>query len=404
MMNKPLPSRRWSILTLSLALGLYGVAGAFNAVVDPWGLNHLWRAEGVNAVKTEVFVHTRQHKYMEAQHIRPQAISLGSSRTLQGILSDHAGWQAKPVYNMAQYGSNPAEQVEILKRLHARSPLKEVVLGLDFFTFNDEYRSIDKLREDVKLLSDASKAVPLYFSLDMLKDSFTTIRKQGTGYDHILAGGETNPRSYLESNEARRGGVRESFTASERFFVENVYLPAPTRTFTMAAPDKHGALNAYRQILAFCRDNGIVLHQFISPSHARQWEIMKGIGLWDEWETWKRMVVALNEETFGAGKYRLLDFSGYNTYTIEAVPALGSKAEMQYYWESNHYSPALGNKLMDVLLLGKADADGSFGMPLNAQTVEKVLARIAEARKAYAAANPAEMLEVQSTFPAFLKP
>lgn len=158
----------------------------------------------------------------------------------------------------------------------------------------------------------------------------------------------------------------------------------PSRQFAMLSVTSRGSqLNAYAEILRFCKREKIQIDQFISPSHARQWELLNTLGLWPQWEAWKRTLVQTSHHIFGEGKYALYDFSGYNSFTTEPVPPFGSANQMAYYWESNHYTPALGNYVLDTLLSHQANSDPLFGIKLNKTSIEKALKEIEQKAQNY---------------------
>jgi len=43
----------------------------------------------------------------------------------------------------------------------------------------------------------------------------------------------------------------------------------------------------------------------------------------------------------------LWDFSGYSSVTTEALPASGSHAEMEFYWDSSHFKDIVGDFVLD---------------------------------------------------------
>ena len=91
---------------LGLVFGLYAVVGAFNFVVDPFGLFPGPEIEGFNAIKADVDKHVRMVKAYQVRKRRPAGVIVGSSRALLGVPTDHPAWPdgAKPVYNLSLYG------------------------------------------------------------------------------------------------------------------------------------------------------------------------------------------------------------------------------------------------------------------------------------------------------------
>lgn len=143
----------------------------------------------------------------------------------------------------------------------------------------------------------------------------------------------------------------------------------------------------FRNILATCHKNDIRLILFVSPTHARQLELIAYAGLWDIFEEWKRQLVIANEavaKRFGKEPFALHDFSGYNAWTSESLPTEeGAEARMKYYWESSHYTHVLGDIVLEALFSNTERGDG-FGNKLTPESVEDVLRSIRKERRWYA--------------------
>ena len=82
-------------------------------------------------------LHVLAAKPYQVQRMKPAAVTLGSSRVEVGLDPRHAGWADRNVFN---FGLPSASSYEVmLAFLHARAvgqPLKQAVVGLDFFGFN----------------------------------------------------------------------------------------------------------------------------------------------------------------------------------------------------------------------------------------------------------------------------
>ena len=147
------------------------------------------------------------------------------------------------------------------------------------------------------------------------------------------------------------------------------------------------------RIIRTAHQNNVRLILFIPPYHAKLLEIIKGVGLWPSFENWKRALVRVVDERTRelaepACNVDLVDFSGYNSYTMEPVPVNGDlRAQTRWYWEPGHYKAALG----DVVLRRLVGGSRGFGQELTPDTVEATLARERDAAPASsqrAADNP----------------
>ena len=194
------------------------------------------------------------------------------------------------------------------------------------------------------------------------------------------------------------------FIGNERFFAREHYFPRPRRVYSFVN-EKNGndTLDNYRQLLATAyRQNNFDLKLLISPSHARQWEVIRAAGLWCKWEEWKQALVRINEEeAHRAGKtpFTLWDFSGYNSITTEAMPNRSDPAaKMRWYTDSSHFNGEVGNIVMDKILGYHAPArilPDDFGVKMMAENIETHLMAIRNARQRYAASHITDVLEVK---------
>ena len=138
---------RESLATLSFrrfALVLMGFAAlpplllaAFVISVDPYYMFGSPSLPGINAVRPYYETNIFSAKPRQVQRIRPAAVALGSSRVEVGLDPRHPGWVDPRTFNFGLPGSTSYEIM--LAFLHAQTvgrPLKQAVVGLDFFGFN----------------------------------------------------------------------------------------------------------------------------------------------------------------------------------------------------------------------------------------------------------------------------
>ena len=109
---------------------------ALIVLVDPYYVFGTPDIPGINVVRPRYENHVPAVKPYQVRRIKPDAIILGSSRAEVALDPQHPGWNGKNVFN---FGLPSATSYEVmLAFLHAQSvaPLKQAVIGLDFFGFN----------------------------------------------------------------------------------------------------------------------------------------------------------------------------------------------------------------------------------------------------------------------------
>jgi hypothetical protein len=388
-----------------------------NVVVDPFGMYRILERSGFNAHKPAIQHRVRLAKAYEIRQIKPRGIILGTSRTHLGLRPSHDGWDptARPVYNLAFDGATTKEMYQYLVHSQAVRPLRQVVLGLDTYhatlapaTVRPDFdpQLLDPvailglpslLRADLKILS----------SLDTLSASVKTVASQGDGQPEWFA----RDGQRLGEVFFRRPGERFQQIGPRAYFEEIDRLEVGFKheggvsTRSAAGPQtaSETSLHYIRQIVAFCRREGVDLRIFIAPEHAHQLEITAAIGAWGTIENAKRNLVQLLSEDAAqhpdAPPIALWDFSGYSSVTTEALPAPGSRAEMRFYWDSSHFKDIVGDLVLDRVF-GASDSRRTvppdFGVRLNADTIDAALAHLRADQLAYRRTNPEDAMWIQS--------
>lgn len=379
--------RRWTFAVLLLAFLFVLGVGAVNFLVDPYALFNFVRVPGLTANKHATTDHARLFKQVLVRRLAPEAAAFGASRTEVGLDPAHPGWDRRwrPVANLGLPGAGIEEVRRWLSAVHKERPLRQVVLGLDFFMFNaykpegGEFLPTGwpRLRDEFVL--------PL-FSAGAFADAVSTLRRQDpVRYPDYHPDGQVS--RHFKTDSIRRGGQRRTFQRVERHAFDAMYLLPPRREYRFVHPETGAStFGAFRDILALARRDEIDLRLFISPCHARMLEVIAASGLWPEYERWKRELVSLLAAEAAAHPdkkpFPLWDFSGYNSIATEPVPVEGDRrTAMRYYWESSHYTSEAGDLVLDRLFDWSQpgrELPPDFGVSLSPENIE---AHLAETRR-----------------------
>ena len=120
----------FTLLILLLVISL-------NWLINPYGIFDSPSIKGINLIKTEAKKQYRMSLAYGISREKPAGIILGSSRAL-ALPKEHTGWSVKPVANLALAGSSMFEVNRYFEHALSSGNLKQVVLALDFFQFNQE--------------------------------------------------------------------------------------------------------------------------------------------------------------------------------------------------------------------------------------------------------------------------
>lgn len=344
----------WLRRYLLMVGSLLGLCVAINLLIDPFDIYRLVSIDGINSNKSMATKHPRIIKPYQVARLRPAAVALGSSRTEVGIDPDHPGWDARyrPVFNYALGGANIMELADRFESQHRISPLRQVVVGLDFFMFNAYAANPVDSPGDGANMNSLNYLTTSLLTMDTLSASVETLRKQNP-----VKNPGVRPNGQIDwtfnTRRVAKYGHRNGFKRFLVHFLEEMYFPLPAKKYAFVLHDRGvSSIDALRRIVATARRDGVDLRLFISPMHAQLGVVIDQLGLWSVYEDWKRQLVTVLDEDAaahpGQAPFVLWDFSGFNRVTTEVVPAAGdNQTQMNYFWECSHYKKETGDLILD---------------------------------------------------------
>ncbi|MGF1515969.1 MAG: hypothetical protein ACFB5Z_20050 [Elainellaceae cyanobacterium] len=389
-------------LTVALSLA---IAAGINAVVDPYGLFHIAHIEGFNTLKPSFLQNRLLSKAATVRYVKPEGIILGTSRAEQGYNPDHSGWQsAAPRYNLATPSATMHRTYRYLQHAQSIHPVKQVVLALDFLSFN-AYQNAGPIRPYMNVsyagkprpLSRWAEVVPSLLSFNALDASYKTVTSQD-----LEAVRTTYFPNGFQYKSSRAFQFRAPFLKGCRRFIEAVYFPPPRRAYAFqAGPGQRSTLEAFRELVVTAHQEQMDLRMVINPTHAYLMEVLDRSGLWDEFEQWKQALTAINAEEAArrnAKPFPLWDFSGYNSVTTQSIPKERiPNSDAYFYFDASHFKPRVGSWVLDRLFSYEAvghQPPKDFGRRLTQETVAAHLEAIRAAQVRYRHAHADEVDDV----------
>ncbi|WP_413175096.1 hypothetical protein [Anabaena azotica] len=362
---------KWFLLTLVVSMWL---VLSFNIVVDPYGIYKTPNFFGINHVKIQKNSNDRLHKAIDIIRIKPLTIFLGSSRTKQGLDPTHPALSnAQPAYNLGIDSANSYEMMRYLQHTLKNQPhLKQVIVGIDFFMFNElllNRPGFDESRLEKTYLIPADIMNSL-FSLDTWEVSKKTMLASLKEPNKNELYGENG---FVPYSEYKNGKTRWNFKYSLGLYLNRYHY--------YKFSDKY--FDDFQKIVNLCRENKIKLIVFISPSHATQWEAVRAAGKWEIFENWKRKAVQVTP---------VWDFSGYNTITNEPINDV-----MENYADNSHYVKPVGDLLLNrILSYQENEVPADFGVLVTKENIESHLGKIRSDREEWVKTRPNELDLVES--------
>jgi hypothetical protein len=342
----------------------------FNIIVDPYDVYKTENLFGINHEKPKKENNDRLFKAIDVINIQPVTVILGSSRTKQGIDPFHPVFKdQQPAYNLAINGPNVYEVRRYLEHaIKNQKEIKSVVLGIDFFMFNETLKnqptfSETRLEKESIALQDLLNTT---LSLDALAASQETIKaslnKPKPTTDDYGKGG------FSPNRNANDGRTKGRFNSAIKLYFE---LHSNYKFSEQYFED-------FRRIVQLSQEEKFDLKIFISPAHATDLEAIRATGSWEAFEDWKRKLVAVTP---------VWDFSGYNSVTTEPI-----KEIMINYVDNSHYTPLVGNLVINRIFDYQLDTiPQDFGVLLTPDNVEEYLAKVRSDRQIWIQKHPGEV-------------
>ena len=342
------------------AIAPLGLVAACNWLINPYGVFAAPEIVGVNHLKPEQKNLARIYKAFDLRRKQPEVILFGSSRVEEGLNIEHPALVGKDNYQLYNAGFQAGNPYEILKYLElaiAKNPqLKKVVLGVDFFMFNENLLNQETFSEArLKSSYPVKDALSFLVSFDALTSS----------KDTVLVSRQNSEPSKQEEQSLK------SFQFWIKEFLRNEQLYAEYKF-------SENKLANFRQIVELCQQNQIELTVFISPLHVTLLETINVAGLWSEFESWKQAISSITP---------VWDFAYYNSVTTETV-----QTEMSHYLDSSHYSQETGDlvlkRIFNTNLIG---IPLDFGRLVTSENIKQHLATSREQRASWRQTQPPEV-------------
>lgn len=170
---------------------------------------------------------------------------------------------------------------------------------------------------------------------------------------------------------------REAFWNYETYYLFSDMLKDVESQGYKYIDEKTGisTLDEFRKIIRICYLNDIKLNIVINPNHIRFLEVLKIVGLYDEWNNWKIELINIIEEESSRiekDKFDIWDFSGYNSITTENLPTIRNKrSKMNYYYDVMHYKKEVGDVILQKAIKGNSSfLYNDFGIKLEKSNID----------------------------------
>jgi hypothetical protein len=369
--------KRIFFLTLLTAVfSLLGLAG-FNYILDPYLVFSTQADAPLQLPRYAIGRNERMHKAAQIDYYKPDFLVLGWSRARDGIDPTQAEIMKRyhNPYNAAQAVQRLQEAEAYYAHARCGGNLKAVLWNVDFGMFSARHDAFNRSYREGLLRGENCERKPV---IEKVRISFSwqtgiasaALLYQPARPNFFTDRGMTNPAYYSRSK--RR--PYEQFLRAEKQYQDDVY-----KDYVLGEKQ----FDAFRRVLDTAHKQGHELTLFISPSHARLWEVMDRVVGWAVFEQWKRQLVTINHEValaHGTVPFPLWDFSGYHPLQVVRLPSPKQvRPNMRHYWDTSHFKKEMGD-IMLRRMYGAETKYKNFGVLLSVNNIDSHLVRLRQQR------------------------
>jgi len=344
----PEPHRRFIIVYL-LTLGVVAaILTGFNAVIDPFGAYRVVPAVGEHRDTFE----TRPTRAEIVRHEQWDTLLFGSSLVVVGLDPTHPALGTS-CYNLGLSGGSLEEQEAALDYVRRHNETTRIVYVLDLEYFDE--------RTSVPLAYGRSPFNPAYSPLEYHASNLLGMEASELSIRTLR-----RMRDGAEMEHDERGGrIRPLVPAgmSQRVLFD---LAGPAIEERGAPRISERRLERFERMVASLLDEGVDLFIVIPPAHATALDAQfadggEGVGAWKS--RLAEIVERQNLRHAATTPAELWDFSGYDQWSTEPVPAIEDvETRLRGFWDSRHFTKELGDRMLARML--ERSGDDSFGVRL----------------------------------------
>ena len=310
----------------------------------------------------------REAKVLNSIWYRPQVALFGSSNVWSYVNPFFPALHqpdGRAAYNFGVPGVTMFEINAAFRHVLALGNLRRAVVGLEFFMFAGN-RTIPGAIDTMPLAFQPQYRDKLWgyvsrylLSMAALQKSLPAARR---GLVPAAFATEAAPPQVLD-DERLRGLIYEADRQ------QTIGLYRSDRPFVFMDEEGRSTLDALRSMVTLAQREGIRLDLYLTPHHARAYELIRAIGLWPKYRAWLRELAAIADETGAC----IVDFGSYSELTTDTGAATGPSAVFRTHGDSIHMSTELATRVIDSLGAGSCSARLEGGALLSGRTIEGYL-------------------------------
>lgn len=271
--------KKYVTFTIILSFLFFVTFLALVYIIDPAGLNNRF---DLKLVKNSELA-ARTQKFIELNTVKPNTIMLGGSRVHFMNTNDVKKYTNDKVYNIGLTSSTLEEQYDFLKYSLENFPVKNVIMGLNLYTFSDKLQTNNSdydrnifnegfaFKQQLKHYTE----VPLFVYLkdNCIHQYKKSLYKNGsrTAYNQMQYIGDA---PWSKRANASNGQYMATYSN---------YLDYKTKS----------QLKIFKKMVKLCKDKNINLYIFTTAIHKSQLQILQDLNKMDIYYKWKKDIAQI---------------------------------------------------------------------------------------------------------------
>lgn len=348
--------KKWILKFLIYGITFCILFAGFNFSIDPYGV--FGQENRLSKTKNHI-ASDRMTKFYYIKREKPRTILIGTSRI--GVINPKyvEKYTKDKVYNLSLDASSIEEQYEYIKFLVNKTNTKNIIWGIDFFSFNPDSKlpfafSQKRLNEDL-YINDYRDSL---FTMDALFASFLTL-KDNIENKQNKVNFKTGQNLFLEH---KQGFKAQGLTFIDKKIEEGLEGYKKTKELygskNFKYPVKIDKKFIYiKEIINLCKKKNINLKIYISPIYIKTLNLIYELNLF---KTYKYFQSNLAEIT------SFWDFNQNLQITLNK----------ENFWDNSHVKEGVGNLIIDTIY--KSSIYGNF---ITYKNVSKHLEKIEKIAK-----------------------
>ncbi|MGJ0493406.1 hypothetical protein [Aliarcobacter cryaerophilus] len=274
-MNK---HKRFIILTILFTFFIFGLGVFIRYIIDPVGLNNMF---DIGLRKDEALAY-RTKKYVELNKFKPNTIILGGSRVHYLNPKDLEKYTQDRVYNLGLQFATLEEQYYFLKHSLENFPINNVLIGLNFYTFDENFKdnSSDFNRAIFEKGFNSFYKLKHYLEIPLFKY-----------LNYVIPNNDKNP--YYENGAISFYHQEQVIKNNDKSYMWESTLEHYRKTYQNYNVIGNSNLEYYKKIVELCKEYNINLKVFTTAVHSSQLKLIEETNTLDLFDIWKNEIASI---------------------------------------------------------------------------------------------------------------